>query len=596
MRESVAKRNTYVRRLLAFAPIIMALVAQPVLVMQSPIASAATTAITLVDEHFDDYDGHDASEPGGWGMIGTEAYTSAANSGLAIPGVAFSNDNDRATVSYSLASNQVSKSLSFWMRNVSGAGSSLVVDQLIGSDIAKTTIESIATDQTEETKTIQLEPQTNGIKFTMQKLGGNIAFDDVVVTGDEAVPETPVLISPEDGAIENGGPTQTWQKGSDTDDVDHYVYQSYRDAELTQLIYETTVGGTSRTIGGSQNITFWWRVAAVSTTGNMSEWSDARKLTVDNIDPVLGVTNPNGDVEISLAVDSYIVDGTATDVNGVNRAVLYVTDSNGNRAYRVVTREFDGTAGAWEIEVPSGALTDGEYTFNVNAYDEAGNSTTVRRHVTVDSTAPDITITLPSKITIYSPGTIVVKGVIDETAAGPIVVILNGITQEVYANPAGNWIATFANVPPGQYDIAATAQDELGNSATAVTPNIIVKAVPASFIVTPVDPPELPSTANEVAQNQVANSQNVVVPTNAAVAVADTITQDENDTEVLAEETTAATESDVKSAETASADTTVEDALATRNYGGIAEYWWLIMVAIIVGATIFTVVRWRRSW
>ena len=308
------------------------------------------------------------------------------------------------------------------------------------------------------------------------------------------------------------------------------------------------------------------------------------------------MTNPNGDVEISLAVDSYIVDGTATDVNGVNRAVLYVTDSNGNRAYRVVTREFDGTAGAWEIEVPSGALTDGEYTFNVNAYDEAGNSTTVCRHVTVDSTAPDITITLPSKITIYSPGTIVVKGVIDETAAGPIVVILNGITQEVYANPAGNWIATFANVPPGQYDIAATAQDELGNSATAVTPNIIVKAVPASFIVTPVDPPELPSTANEVAQNQVANSQNVVVPTNAAVAVADTITQDENDTEVLAEETTAATESDVKSAETASADTTVEDALATRNYGGIAEYWWLIMVAIIVGATIFTVVRWRRSW
>lgn len=185
MRGSVIKTNTYVRRLLTFVPIIIALIAQPVLVVRSPIASAATTTITLVDEGFDAYEGTEATEPDGWDMIGTDDYTSAANSGLAIPGVAFNNDNDRATVSYSLASNQVSKSLSFWMRNVSGAGSSLVVDQLIGSDIVKTTIESITTDQTEETKTIQLEPQTNGITFTMQKNAGNIALDDVVITGEE---------------------------------------------------------------------------------------------------------------------------------------------------------------------------------------------------------------------------------------------------------------------------------------------------------------------------------------------------------------------------------------------------------------------------
>lgn len=317
---------------------------------------------------------------------------------------------------------------------------------------------------------------------------------------------------------------------------------------------------------------------------------DSRK-PVTTVHTATGQTYASGDI---------IVEATTTDADsGITNAVMNLYGAGGlikscvNDKLSTAVATYDYTC-----TLPVASLEDGEYYLRINSHDAAGNvSNTVTWNFVVDTTPPDLFITLPSKITMYSPGTIYVKGTVDATAVGTVGVTFDGETKQTFIGTDGNWAVSFAGTTPGEYSIVATARDAFDNIASVTRENIIVLSVPPSFIVTPVNP-ELPSTANQNAQNQAANPQNVVTPSNTAstVAVADTVTRGENGSAVLADEAVAATDRDVMAAEATIEDTTVEDAPASRSFFGAINYWWLIGSTVIIGAIIVAFARWRRSW
>lgn len=110
------------------------------------------------------------------------------------------------------------------------------------------------------------------------------------------------------------------------------------------------------------------------------------EFEMDRTDPVVTIATPADNETVAGAAD-IVVTGTASDEGGINRVVLFITDTNGDRVQRYVQRTLTGDD--WTITVPAGDLADGEYRFNVNVYDEFRNVTTVRHTVFVETPASD---------------------------------------------------------------------------------------------------------------------------------------------------------------------------------------------------------------
>lgn len=122
--------------------------------------------------------------------------------------------------------------------------------------------------------------------FVAQPLYGLVMTGTALAESTPTVqPSAPVLISPADNAkVKGTSVTQSWANGGLVD-VDHYVYESYHNAGLSNLRWRGNIDGTSKTASNVADATYWWRVKAVDYAGNSSPWSEVRKLTIDNTKP-----------------------------------------------------------------------------------------------------------------------------------------------------------------------------------------------------------------------------------------------------------------------------------------------------------------------
>lgn len=192
------------------------------------------------------------------------------------------------------------------------------------------------------------------------------------VTLDRSAPETPELVSPSNGAIVKGGPTQTWSDSST--DVDHYIYESFSDEGLNSPVYDTTVKGTSRKVGGLQTITIWWRVTAVDKAGNESAPSDAWKLVIDNTNPLITLDNPIDDSTLR-GISTFT--GTASDTNSglrnneIRLSFRPIIDGNIQTPVKTLRVPVDGS-GNWTIDFDTSDLDDGSYRIVARANDNLG--------------------------------------------------------------------------------------------------------------------------------------------------------------------------------------------------------------------------------
>jgi hypothetical protein len=196
-----------------------------------------------------------------------------------------------------------------------------------------------------------------------------------------------------------------------------------------------------------------------------------RTVTVvfrDNVPPTVVLTSP-GPAPVRGAVN---LTASSTDNVGVNRVEFRV---------RGVTVATDSTA-PYSGSFSSSSFADGSASVTAMAVDTSGNSaTTAGTYVTIDNSAPSLSVTGPSG-QVYGPGTTQAWTI---SATDPTTGVLSVHCSLVAAGSPASFGAcsegtsghSVTNKPEGSYELAVRASDNAGNAAE-VNRTFIIDATP----------------------------------------------------------------------------------------------------------------------
>ena len=232
----------------------------------------------------------------------------------------------------------------------------------------------------------------------------------------------------------------------------------------------TTAGNYSVTATVSDGVltasqTFGWNVAAG-----------------DTIAPAVSIATPTTSSTYSTSSATLNIGGTASDAVGVTQ-VSWANDRGGAGA----------ATGTTSWTVTGITLQTGTNVITVTARDAANNMSTDSLTVTYtpsDTTAPAITITVPTSVSTYTTSTTPLT--VGGTASDAV-----GVTQVTWANSRGgsgtaigttSWNASGITLLGGSNIITITARDAAGNTATdtlTVTYNVPDTTAPVATITTP---------------------------------------------------------------------------------------------------------------
>ncbi|MGW8185535.1 MAG: Ig-like domain-containing protein [Candidatus Moraniibacteriota bacterium] len=167
------------------------------------------------------------------------------------------------------------------------------------------------------------------IEVRAKDAAGNVSeWSDVCnITYDSIIPETPTLISPENGAVVKGFPNlvNSW---SNVSGAVKYIYESYHDESATNFRWHEEFTANSKSANNVADTIFWWRVKAVDAAGNESEWSPLWKITIDNTAPT---------ATISYDKDSLTNGNVIATLNPSEEVTI--TNNSGNSTYTFTENE-----------------------------------------------------------------------------------------------------------------------------------------------------------------------------------------------------------------------------------------------------------------
>ena len=233
------------------------------------------------------------------------------------------------------------------------------------------------------------------------------------------------------------------------------------DTNLDTCWYSTDDGTTNTTVTCGTNVTGLssgqgssiWRVYANDSAGN--ENTSSVTFFVDSIIPLIdyGIgTEADG---VNISADAIFVNVTVTETNEDT-----ITFSLYNDTTTVNSTSF--TDGTRNINWTS--LSDGNYTYNVTVNDTVGNSnTTATRTITLDTTAPNVTINVPESKT-YTTSSIDFNVTLNEDG-GIVQYTLDGGVNNVSMSTTDNreYNATNSSIADGSYTFQVYANDTAGN-------------------------------------------------------------------------------------------------------------------------------------
>ncbi len=152
---------------------------------------------------------------------------------------------------------------------------------------------------------------------------------NTLTAGCWSAPYTPQLISPSDNLVTNIIPGFDWNDSwVCPDKIVSYEFEAYSDAELTnKILHYDSLANSNITISPLSDGLYYWRVRAYDGE-NWSNWSSARKLTVDQTAP--GSTTMTVTGSFSKTVDEKITNNwtTAGDVTMGNPILIGKTSGD----------------------------------------------------------------------------------------------------------------------------------------------------------------------------------------------------------------------------------------------------------------------------
>ena len=199
---------------------------------------------------------------------------------------------------------------------------------------------------------------------------------------------------------------------------------------------------------GSYNMTVW----SNDTLGHLS--SAVASFSVDTISPRISFVAPTFNSSSLLKFNYIEINVTASDAHLSNITIRLYNSSRAliNSTTTTSANKFSNFTN----------LPDGTYYFNATAYDAAGHTnSTPTWNVTLDATAPVITVISPVNKTLYNTSTIRIN--ISVVEAHPAKTwFFNGTANQTYTSPVN---VTYAN---GNYNLTVWSNDTLGHLSSAV--------------------------------------------------------------------------------------------------------------------------------
>ncbi|EKY3233599.1 Ig-like domain-containing protein [Cronobacter malonaticus] len=224
-------------------------------------------------------------------------------------------------------------------------------------------------------------------------------------------------------------------------------------------------------------------VTVTDTAGNTG--SGDNSFSVDFVPPSLTVNDVTGDNLINPTEAAGVI-----AVSGTSDPGSVITFTLNGENYGPVTTAGNGN---WSINIPAGqlaSLADDVYDMVVTAEDDAGNTVTETVPLTIDFTAPVITINEPLALDGYISQAEAQSGV-TITGTGeanlPLTLTLNGVPYNTTVLANGTWsvqlpASALGTIPNGDYTLSATQTDAAGNSGSDTAPISVLRTLPAPTI------------------------------------------------------------------------------------------------------------------
>ncbi|ECF9569748.1 Ig-like domain repeat protein [Salmonella enterica] len=266
------------------------------------------------------------------------------------------------------------------------------------------------------------------------------------------------------------------------------------DADARYVTVEVQHGGTKEVLTATKDATGNWSVTPTGT------WADGDYTLTVRVEDEAG--NEKHSASLTVTVDTQITIDVIELVNDNGIPGDNMTN-DAHPQFRVtvpgdvneVSLSIDGgvtwvkatqsaTPGVWNYTWP-GTVPDGDYTLNVKATDNAGNTVTETLHFTIDTTLSTPVIVLDSaddsgvhgdNMTNHTQPTFALQHIDDDAVRVTVSVEHSGVTTTFDATKdAGGWTFTPTGAwADGDYTLSVSVEDKAGNTSHSASLTVTV--------------------------------------------------------------------------------------------------------------------------
>jgi hypothetical protein len=209
---------------------------------------------------------------------------------------------------------------------------------------------------------------------------------------------------------------------------------------------------------------YTWNCLTYDSSGNL-DWADSNRTLRIGLVPTINLTSPeNITYNISSLNLNYSVNDSDTD------SCWYFIDGSGSIPLL-------GCA-----NTSTGSLTDGNHTLSIHANDSAGNENSSSVNFTIDTTPPDIVITLPANSTYNTSALSLNYSAVDPGLDSCWYVLNAGAFQ---ALPGCQNLSTIPGVIEGPNTLAVFANDSVNNTNSTTVSFTVDTTIPLISIQSP---------------------------------------------------------------------------------------------------------------